>query len=82
MAQNFSEGTQPFAFVQVHGKAGDAISVKDQAGATLVSYTPSADFESLIVSLPDFIDSQTYTLAVGEDQTKITPTTDQVGQKA
>lgn len=82
MAQSFSEGTQPFAFVQVHGKAGDAVSVKDQAGATLVSYTPSADFESLIVSLPDFIDSQTYTLVVGENQTKITPTTDQAGQKA
>ena len=82
MAQSFSEGTQPFAFAQVRGEAGQVVSVKDQAGTTLISYTPSADFETLIISSPDFIDNQTYTLVVGETQTKITPATSQVGQKA
>ncbi len=82
MAQSFSEGTQPFAFVQVRGKANQTVSVKDQAGTTLISYTPKADFESLVISSPDFIDAQTYTLIVGESETKITPATSQVGQKA
>lgn len=82
MAQSFSEGTQPFAFAQVSGKANQTVVVKDQAGDTLISYAPKADFETVIVSSPDFVDGQTYTLTVGDSQTKITPTTSQVGQKA
>lgn len=82
MAQNFSEGTQPFVFTQVNGKANQTVTVKDQVGDTLISYAPKADFETIIVSSPDFVDGQTYTLVVGDSQTKITPTTSQVGQKA
>ena len=82
MAQNFSEGAQPFAFAQVRGQADQTVTVKDQAGNTLVSYTPKASFDSIIVSSPDFVEGQTYTLVVGDSQTKITPTTSQVGQKA
>ncbi|WP_251197546.1 carbohydrate-binding domain-containing protein [Anaerotardibacter muris] len=75
MAQNFSGGTQAYTMVQVKGSADQQVSVVDSSGKALVSYTPTAAFETVIVSTPDFHSNQSYTLKVGNSTTTITPTT-------
>ena len=75
MAQNFSGGTQPYAMAQVKGSANQQVSVVDSSGKTLISYTPTAAFDSVIASTPDFKSGESYTLKVGSTTTSITPTT-------
>lgn len=75
MAQDFSSAAQPSAFVQAKGAAGQKIVVADQTGAELFSYTPSAAFETVIASAPDFEDGQEYSLIIGDSIMSFTATT-------
>lgn len=75
MAQDFSKSTQPSAFVRVNGLANQEISVADQSGKVLLSYTPTAAFETLIVSSPDFVDGQEYILTIGNTTTEFAAAT-------
>lgn len=75
MAQDFSISTQPSAFVKATGAAGQEVSVIDQSGTTLLSYTPTAVFETVIVSSSQFADGQEYSLVIGDTATKFTAAT-------
>ena len=75
MAQDFTSSAQPSAFIQVKGVADQEIIVADQAGAELFSYTPSASYETVIVSSPDFEDGKEYSLIIGSATTTFTATT-------
>jgi hypothetical protein len=75
MAQSFSEGSQAFAFARVSGSAGQAITLLDKSGNTLATYTPTAAFETVVVTSPSLEDGQIYTLKVGQTSTEITAST-------
>lgn len=75
MAQDFSASAQPSAFVRATGAAGQEVSVVDPSGTTLLSYTPTAAFETVIVSSSQFVDGQEYSLAIGDAITKFTAAT-------
>ena len=75
MAQDFSSSAQPSAFVNAKGAANQKAVVADQAGAELFSYTPSAAFETVIVSSPDLEDGQEYSLIIGDTTTSFTAKT-------
>lgn len=75
MAQDFTSSAQPSAFIQVKGAADQEIIVADQAGTELFSYTPSASYETVIVSSPDFENGKEYSLIVGSVTTTFTAAT-------
>ena len=75
MAESFTGGTQGSAVVSASGSAGDALSVTDESGKTLVEYTPMKAFQCVIVSAPGMVDGGTYTLSVNGSQTSFTAST-------
>lgn len=75
MAQDFTSSAQPSAFIQVKGAADQEIIVADQAGTELFSYTPSASYETVIVSSPDLEEGKEYSLIIGSTTTTFTATT-------
>lgn len=75
MAQDFTSSAQPSTFIQVKGAADQEIIVADQAGTELFSYTPSASYETVIVSSPDLEEGKEYSLIIGSATTTFTATT-------
>lgn len=66
MAQTFSTSTQGVISVNVGTQsAGTEISLKDNSGNAILSYTPEMDFEIVIFSSPDLQQGANYTLHVG-----------------
>lgn len=65
MAMGFTGGTQPSALVAASGAAGDAVSLVDEAGVVLASFTAEAAFQSVVVSSPDLADGATCQVVVG-----------------
>lgn len=53
---SFNAGTQP---------AGTQIQLKDSQGNTLITHTPALDFEVVILSSPEIVSGETYTVTVG-----------------
>ncbi len=45
--------------------------LKDSDGNTIITYSPELDFEVVIISSPDIVNGETYTLCVGSFQTSI-----------
>ena len=67
MAQTFSSAGQGVIALQVGDQpAGTRITLKDRQGNVLFSYTPELPFAILIVSSPQMVKGQTYTVTVGE----------------
>ncbi len=75
MAQNFSGGSQPFTFAQISGSAGQNVTVTDESGTVLISFAPSADFETVIASCPQFSEGAAYIVNVGDASTTVTAST-------
>ena len=66
MAQTFSDSKQGVVAVSVGNQfAGTEIILKDTSGKTLISYKPELDFAVVILSAPDIVKGQTYTIFVG-----------------
>ena len=66
MAQTFSDSEQGVVAVSVGNQfAGTEIILKDTSGKTLISYKPELDFAVVILSAPDIVKGQTYTIFVG-----------------
>ena len=66
MAQTFSDSEQGVIAVSVGNQfAGTEIILKDTSGKTLISYKPELDFAVVILSAPDIVKGQTYTITVG-----------------
>ena len=66
MAQTFSDSQQGVVAVSVGSQsAGTAITLEDKDGNTIISYTPELSFQVVILSSPDVVSGETYTITVG-----------------
>jgi len=66
MAQTFSSCAQGVIALQVGNQAaGTDITVTDAAGNTLICYAPELSFQVLILSTPEMVSGETYTVSVG-----------------
>lgn len=67
MAQTFSSSEQGVISISAGTRsAGTQITLTDTAGNELISYTPELDFNVVILSSPDIVSGETYTITVGE----------------
>lgn len=65
MAQNFTEGEQPFIYSNVSGNAGDTVALVDSDGNTIVSMTASRQFSMVLASSALLEEGGEYTIVVG-----------------
>jgi len=66
MAQTFSASEQGVVSVSVGNQsAGTMITLTDSDGNTVITYTPALSFAVVILSSPDIITGETYTITVG-----------------
>ncbi len=66
MAQTFSDSEQGVFAVSVGSQsAGTNITLKDKNGNTIISYAPELSFAVVIISSPDIISGEIYTITVG-----------------
>ena len=66
MAQTFSDSEQGVIAVSVGScAAGTAITLTDEKGNTIISYSPALDFAVVILSSPDIVKGENYTITVG-----------------
>lgn len=68
MAQSFSDSTQGVIALQVGNRsAGTRITLKNTSGNTLISHAPELDFAVVILSSPELVKGETYTIEIGSD---------------
>ena len=68
MAQTFSNSEQGVLALQAGNRsAGTEIVVKDSTEKVLIAYTPELDFAVVIISSPDLLKGETYTIMIGSD---------------
>ena len=68
MAQSFSDSEQGVIALQVGNRsAGTEIVLKDSAGKVIVSRVPELDFAVVILSTPEMVKGETYTIMIGSD---------------
>jgi len=74
MAQTFSDSEQGVISVRVGNQpAGTAITLTDSNGNTIIpSYTPELNFAVVILSSPDIVKGETYTISIGSNSAEIT----------
>ena len=66
MAQTFSSSSQGVIAVNVGNQsAGTEIQLADSNGNVIISYTPELDFAVVILSSPDILSGEDYTITVG-----------------
>lgn len=66
MAQTFSDSEQGVFAVSVGNQAaGTDIVLKDKSGNTIIEFMPELNFAVVILSSPDIISGETYTITVG-----------------
>ena len=67
MAQSFSNSAQGVFAVKVGNQtAGTTITLTDSSGKTIISHTPQLSFAVVILSSPDIVKGQAYTITIGE----------------
>ena len=72
MAQTFSDSEQGIIAVNVGNQnAGTQIILKNSKGDTIISYEPELDFAVVILSTPDIVSGETYTVTIGSVSDKI-----------
>ena len=65
MAQSFSSGSQAFSLVNASGSANQSIAVTDSTGKVLASYTPSKQYDCILVSTTGMTDATSYNIVLG-----------------
>lgn len=66
MAQNFGDSsTQGAILVNISGEAGTALTLADSAGNVWVSYTPDKSYTCAVISSPEILQGETYTITAG-----------------
>ena len=66
MAQSFSDSKQGVIALQVGNQsAGTQIILKDKNGNTVLTHTPELNFTVVILSSPELVKGETYTITVG-----------------
>ena len=75
MAQNFGNAsTQGTMLLNVSGNAGDKVTLADENGNVLASYTPQKAFQTLVISAPGVVSGGVYTVTVGSVSRTVTMT--------
>ena len=75
MAQNFSQSsTQGAIMCTLPSAQSGEISLRDESGSVLVSYTPAKQYSCVIISHPEIKKGETYELVAGSSSTGITMT--------
>ncbi|MGF6376636.1 hypothetical protein M2140_001713 [Clostridiales Family XIII bacterium PM5-7] len=73
MAQTFSDSEQGVIAVTVQNQeAGATITVKNEAGDTIVTCEPELSFGLVIISSPEITKGETYTLTIGSSSSQVT----------
>lgn len=74
MAENFgSDSTQGAMLVNVSTRQENKeIAVKDSDGNTILSWTPDKSYNSVVISTPDIVKGNTYTVSLGSEKTTVT----------
>lgn len=73
MAQTFSSSQQGVIAVSVgNSSAGSTITLSDSDGNTVITYAPDLSYEVVILSSPDIITGETYTITVGAASGEVT----------
>lgn len=67
MAQTFSDGEQGTIAVAASASGGTNIRITDTNGNEIISYTPETAFACIIISSPDLVKGDTYTIYVGTE---------------
>lgn len=72
MTQNFgSSSTQGSILSNTATNVSGEVTLKDSSGNVLVSFTPTREYNSVVVSTPDVKKGSTYTLTTGDSSTTI-----------
>lgn len=67
MAQTFSESEQGIVAISCNNQtANTQIVLKNSKGKTIITHAPTLDFAVVILSSPDIIKGETYTLSIGD----------------
>ncbi len=73
MAQSFSDSAQGVIAIQVSTQAaGTQITVTDSSGQVYFDYAPELGFQVVILSSPQLVSGQTYTITVGQQSGEVT----------
>ena len=73
MAMNMSEATQGSILVNFNASySNEEITVTDSDGNTIISFTSTKSFNSVMVSSPDLKKGETYTISIGETYQTVT----------
>lgn len=73
MAVNFSSSsTQGSMLVNITNTVSGEVTLKDESGETLVSYTPQKSYNSVVISTPKIELSKTYTVSMAGTETSVT----------
>lgn len=73
MAQTFSETKQGVIALQLGNQAADTpIKVTDSQGKVLIEHTPALDYAVVILSCPEMVKGQSYTLTFGTQSQTVT----------
>lgn len=66
MAQTFSDAEQGVIALSVGNQSkGTNITIKDNKGNTLLSYEPILNFQIVVISMPELVSGETYTVSIG-----------------
>ena len=72
MAQTFSSSEQGVLSARVGNQAaGTEITVEDTSGNVLIAYTPELSFQVVILSTPEMISGETYTVTIGSTSSQV-----------
>ena len=72
MAQTFSSSSQGVVAIRTSNQTADSeVTLKDKNGDTILSCTPKLPFAVVILSSPDIISGETYTVSVGTDSGEV-----------
>ncbi len=73
MAQNFSEGsTQGSILLTYSATSAETITLKDSAGNVLASYSPTKNYNCVVISCPSVTTGNTYTVEACGQTTSVT----------
>ncbi|MGN0452220.1 MAG: hypothetical protein ACI4GZ_00285, partial [Ruminococcus sp.] len=73
MAQSFSSSEQGVIALSVGNQSANTqIIVKDKSGNEIVTHSPELSFQIVIISTPEMISGETYTVTVGTQTTEFT----------
>ena len=69
MAEGFGSDSTQLSYLYNASQtmsAGTEIIVKDSSGAVILSWAPDKEFNSVVVSSPEFTSDETYTIVIGD----------------